>query len=248
MVPILVLLTFAGGSALDSKPGYVSTRVFPAVHATQAAAATETVFYAVSNRTIATHDRKTGTLVRESVGPAEHLNSALIHDGKVYCAHSNYPAKPDTSEIRVYDPATNKLAVWRDFPNPPGSLVWCLVKNNEWWCCFAHYGKDNAKTVLIHYAEGFREKRRYTFPATVVADWDAMSASGGVWDGETLLVSHHHYPVLYRMRVPAKGAALELVEVLKCPFAGQGIAADPATGGLVGIDRTKRAVVFAGRE
>jgi hypothetical protein len=29
------------------------------------------------------------------------------------------------------------------------------------------------------------------------------------------------------------------------PFPGQGIAADPKTGGLVGIDRDKREVVFA---
>ena len=72
-----------------------------------------------------------------------------------------------------------------------------------------------------------------------------MSASGGVWDGETLLVSHHHYKVLYRLKVPEDAKELELVEALACPFPGQGLARDPKTGGVVGIDRAARKVVFA---
>jgi hypothetical protein len=32
---------------------------------------------------------------------------------------------------------------------------------------------------------------------------------------------------------------------LPAPFTGQGIADDPATGGLVGIDRKQRQIVFA---
>jgi hypothetical protein len=63
-----------------------------------------------------------------------------------------------------------------------------------------------------------------------------------------LLVTHHHYKVLYRLRVPKEGTELELVEALTSPFPGQGIAADPKTGGLVGIDRDGKKVVFAVRE
>lgn len=72
-----------------------------------------------------------------------------------------------------------------------------------------------------------------------------MSASGGIFSGCELLVSHHHFPVLYRLRVPATGSTLEFVEALACPFPGQGFAIDPVTGGLVGIDRPHRRVVFA---
>jgi hypothetical protein len=72
-----------------------------------------------------------------------------------------------------------------------------------------------------------------------------MSASGGIWEGDTLLVTHHHYKVLYRLRLPKDGKELELVEALECPFPGQGIAADPKTGGLVGIDRNAKKVIFA---
>jgi hypothetical protein len=119
-----------------------------------------------------------------------------------------------------------------------------------WWCCFAKYGQGtNAGTLLLKMDDDFKELARWTFPKKVSDDWDGMSASGGIWDGETLLVSHHHFKVLYRLRVPGKGTELEFVEGLRCPFPGQGIAADPLLkGGLVGIDRSRQAVVFASSE
>ena len=40
------------------------------------------------------------------------------------------------------------------------------------------------------------------------------------------------------------GKLVHLVDVIASPFPGQGIAIDPS-GGLVGIDRGKRQVVFA---
>ena len=196
---------------------------------------------------VAEYDRATGKLLATSEGKAEHLNSAFVMDGRVYCAHSNYPKKPETSEIRVYDPATKALAVFHEFKEPPGSLVWNVHDGKNWWCCFAGYGADNAKTVLVRYGAGFREEARWTFPKAVVDDWDRMSASGGVWDGDTLLVSHHHFKVLYRLKVPKDGKELELVEALACPFPGQGVARDPKTGGLVGVDRGAKQVVFAER-
>lgn len=246
----LLLLTapFAGAeSKLALKPGYKPDLALKTEYATQAAAATDKHVFAVSSTTVAMYDRATGKLLAASTDRAEHLNSAFVWKGKVYCAHSNYPKKPETSEIREYDPATNKLSVFHEFKDPPGSLVWNVHDGKSWWCCFAHYQGDNAKTVLIKMTGAFREEQRWTFPAEVVADWDKMSASGGVWDGDSLLVSHHHYKVLYRLKVPKEGKELELVEALACPFPGQGIASDPKTGGLVGIDRGARKVVFASK-
>ncbi|MBA4068144.1 MAG: endonuclease [Isosphaera sp.] len=246
----LLLLTCAaadGGSKLDLKPGWKAAGELKSEFATQAAAADERRVYAVSNGTVAVYDRATGKLLAKSEGEAKHLNSAFLKDGKVYCAHSNYPTRPEASEVRAYDPATNTLTVFHDFKNPPGSLVWNVHDGKRWWCCFAHYQADNAKTVLVRYGDGWKEEARWTFPAKVVADWDGMSASGGVWDGDTLLVSHHHFKVLYRLRLPKDGAELEFVEALACPFPGQGVAADPKTGGLVGIDRAARKVVFAAK-
>jgi len=244
-------------SKLDLKPGWKAVGDgLKSEHATQAAAATEKHVYVVSSTTVATYDRATGKLLGTSQEKAEHLNSAFVWKGKVYCAHSNYPKTPETSEIRVYDPETSKLSIFHDFKAPPGSLVWNVYDGKNWWCCFAHYQADNAKTILVKYGDGFKELQRWTFPKAVVDDWDKMSASGGIWEvplarpeglGDTLLVSHHHYKVLYRMKVPKDGKELELVEALECPFPGQGIAADPK-GGLVGIDRGARKVVCASRE
>lgn len=231
-------------------PGWTTTRLIASSHATQAAAADHRHAYAISNTTVAQYDRTTGRLVQVgTAADAKHLNSGFVHEGRVYCAHSNYPAEPPESEIRVFDPATGGLALFHRFEAPPGSLVWCVQRGGNWWCCFAWYQADNARTVLVEYADGGleREARRFTFPAEVVADWDRMSASGGIWDGDTLLVSHHHFPVLYRLAVPESSGELRLVEAISCPFPGQGIAADPA-GGLIGIDRPNRRIVFAGRE
>jgi|SRR5579883_625983 len=247
LVPLLLAFTPLDGSKLTLRPGWKETGELKSAYATQAAAATDKHVFAVSSTTVAMYDRATGKLLSTSEGKAEHLNSAFVWKGKVYCAHSNYPKKPDTSEIRVYDPATNNLTVFHDFKNPPGSLVWNVHDGKNWWCCFAHYQADNAKTLLIKMTDKFEELQRWTFPKAVVDDWDKMSASGGIWDGDTLLVSHHHYKVLYRLKVPKEGKELELVEALECPFPGQGIAADSKTGGLVGIDRGARKVVFASK-
>lgn len=244
------LITSAEGetSGLQRRDALTASRLLASPHATQAAVADERHLYAISNTTVAQHDRSSGRLVRLATEPTtKHLNSGFIWDGKIWCAHSNYPALPHESDIRVFDPATGRLSVRHVFHDPPGSLVWCVIRDGRWWCCFAEYGDHNARTVLVEYeAGGFdRERRRLTFPAAIVADWDGMSASGGIWDGDTLLVSHHHFRVLYRLRLPAAGTVLEFVEALHCPFPGQGIAADPLTGGLVGIDRSRPAIVVA---
>lgn len=251
---ILLLIAVAPEAATSALPraaGWTTSRLLASPAATQAAAADQEHVYAISSTTVARYDRATARLMATATTPdTKHLNSGFVHDGKVWCAHSNYPATPHESDIRVYDPAADTLRVEHVFRDPPGSLVWCVVREDRWWCCFAHYGDDNPRTVLVEYEPGgfARERRRLRFPADVVADWHGMSGSGGIWDGDTILVSHHHVRVLYRLRLPAAGDALELVEALHCPFPGQGFAADPVTGGLIGIDRGRRAVVFAERE
>lgn len=238
-------------SSHDLKPGWELTASFKAKQATQAAAADERFFYAISNTHVAKYDRQTGKMISSSTSPgSKHLNSGYFHEGKLYCAHSNYPNLPEESDIRVYDPQKETLSVFHRFEKPPGSLVWCIRDPEAplWWCCFAHYGAENGKTFLAKMDERFGDIQRWSFPKKVVDDWDKMSASGGVWDAGTLLVSHHHFKVLYRLRVPPNGNELELVESLACPFPGQGIAVDPkVAGGLVGIDRYAGTVIFGAR-
>lgn len=228
-----------------SSGGFVLTGSMPSPLANQAAAADEKFVYVVDDGVISKHDRSTGKELARSIGKAQHLNSGFLWQGKLYCAHSNYPKKPHQSDIRVLDPESMKLEIFHTFDNPPGSLTWAVRRDKHWWCCFAHYGKDNEKSVLVQYGDGWKEIGRWTFPKELVADWGNYSLSGGIWMGDDLLATGHDKKVIYKLKVPKEGSVVKVVEVVPSPFPGQGIAADPKTGGLVGIDRAKRQVLFA---
>jgi hypothetical protein len=228
-----------------AKGAYVATGSLSSSDATQAAAADDKYVYAVSDNNVVKYDRATGKELARSKGRAQHLNSAFLDGGKLYSAHSNFPRKPDESDLRVLDPATMQLTVFHAFTDPPGSLTWAVRRDGDWWCHFAHYGKDNARSVLVRYDRDWRETGRWTYPPELVADWGNYSLSSGIWQGEHILATGHDKKVLYRLKVPRAGKVIELVEVIPSPFPGQGIAADPATGGLVGINRAKKEVVFA---
>jgi hypothetical protein len=241
-------LLFTGPLAADvprARGVFVATGTLPSANATQAAATDDTLVYAVSDNLVVKHDRATGKELARSTGRAQHLNSGFLWQGKLYCAHSNYPRKPDQSDIRVLDPETMELTVFHAFADPPGSLTWAVRRGEHWWCHFAHYGKENARSVLVRYDDGWKESGRWTYPQELVADWGNYSLSGGLWQGDDLLATGHDKRLIYRLHLPKEGTVVEAVEAIPSPFPGQGIAADPKTGGLVGIDRGKKAVVFA---
>ncbi len=239
--------------------GWKASRHIATTYATQAAAADDSYIYAISSTTIAQINRETGALVTTATSPTtKHLNSGFIFNRKLFCAHSNYPNEPHKCDIRVFDPEDGSIRIYHAFKDPPGSLVWCIRRGGNWWCCFARYGNKNHKTYLVEYANGGldNEKRRLLFPEKVVEDWDDMSASGGIWINDVLLTSHHHFPVLYKMRLPSQESSnnrLQLVSVFDCPFPGQGFALDFSRTDspnqqkppLVGISRPKRYVIFA---
>jgi hypothetical protein len=226
-------------------PGWLLTRSIAAPEAVQAAAAHENAIFAISSTQVAKYDRLTGERIAISTGDAQHLNSGFVWEGRLLLAHSNYPRLPECSEIKVLNPETMRLTTYKDFADFGGSLTWVVRKNGEWWCNFARYGAKNAETFLVRFDSEWRELARYTYPPEVIAQIGQMSLSGGLWRGDSLLVTDHDHPVLYELRVPASGSVLKYVGKHAAPFTGQGIAADPQTGGLVGINRAKRQVVFA---
>ena len=219
---------------------------FAAPEARQAAAADAENVYAISSTEVAKYDRA-GKLLAHSKGEASHLNSGFLHDGKLYLAHSNYPTKPEQSEIKVLDPATMELKTWLDFGASDGSLTWCVRDaDGVWWCNFAFYGADNAESYVAKF-DDWHEVARWTYPASVVKHFGTKSSSGGIWHQGKLLVTGHDEREIYVLGLPtdASDHVLHHVGTVKAPFTGQGIAADPATGGLIGIDRAKRRVIFA---
>jgi len=236
----LLALSF-NASASD----FHATRRMPAPEAHQAAAAEGKFVYAITSRAVAKYDRATGKRVAVSAGAAKHLNSGFFWKGKLLCAHSNYPLKPERSEIKVLDTDSMKLTTFKDFGNAGGSLVWALRKDGHWWCNFAHYGADNAKTFLVKCDDQWRELARWTFPQKVISQLGRYSLSGGIWRGDELWVTGHDDPVAFRLRLPKAGEVLEYIGQHAVPFTGQGFANDPVTGGLIGISRAQRQVVFA---
>lgn len=254
MKPLALALALAAGLVAakgysvelpKARAAYVAAGTMPSPHATQAAAADESFVYAVSNDLVVKYDRASGKELARSTGKAQHLNSAFLWKGKLYAAHSNFPRKPHQSDLRVLDPATMELTVHHTFADPPGSLTWAVRRGEHWWCHFAHYGKDNAQSVLVRYDDRWQEQRRWTYPPQLIAEWGTYSLSGGLWQDEHLLTTGHDRRVMYRLRVPDAGKVVEVVDEVPSPFPGQGIASDPKTGGLVGIDRAKKQVVFA---
>lgn len=237
--------TLACVAVETSEVRYVATDLLPAPEAHQAAAADERFVYAVSSTVVAKYDRMTRGRLAVSSGEARHLNSGFLWTGKLYCAHSNYPSKPEKSEIMVLDPELMTLTTFKTFAENRGSLTWVVREGDAWWCTFAHYGAENAKTVLVKFDADWRERGVWRYPESVVRDLGQYSISGGIWRDGMLLATGHDRRVIYRLKLPESGDELRLIDVVSAPFPGQGIAVDPKTGGLVGIDRAKRSVVFA---
>ena len=120
----------------------VRTGALSAPEASQAAAADERFVYAIGSALIARYDRASGQRVAFSSGGAKHLNSGFLWQGKLFCAHSNFPGKPEKSEIMVLNPETMLLTRYKDFGEYRGSLTWAVREGDHWWCTFAHYGAD----------------------------------------------------------------------------------------------------------
>jgi len=234
--------TTAAAPPAPSDRVWAVAREISASEAVQAAAADEQAFYAISSTKIAKYDRKTGERVAVSQGKAEHLNSGFFWKGQLYCAHSNYPRVPEKSKIMALDPKTMQLSTFKDFGNAGGSLTWAIRHQGSWWCNFAKYGPDNASTFLVRYDDAWNETGRWSYPAEVFSELHNYSFSGGIWHEDSLLLTGHDDPVLFRFTLDSSNR-LTLVEKQKIPFTGQGIAIDPITQGLVGIDRARRKII-----
>jgi len=239
-----VIAAFAGGAAATAAD-WKAVRTIPAEEARQAAAADGRVIFAITNRVVATYDRESGRRLAVSTGEAQHLNSGFVHKGRLLCAHSNYPSLPEQSQIKVLDPGTMALTTFHDFQDYGGSLTWVVRKDGQWWCNFAKYGDQNAKTFLSRFDDDWKETGRWTYPDEVIRQLNRYSLSGGLWRGDVLLATDHDHQRLYRLKLPKNGSQLQYLGSQAAPFTGQGIALDPVSGALIGIHRARKQIVFA---
>ena len=254
---LLVLLGFSGGTHSDAgERGFREIRYFPAQEARQGVAVDDAYVYVVGSQRIGKYDKETGERVAEWVGdesgPIIHLDSGVIVDGKLYCAHSNYPELPMTSSVEIWDAATLEHLGNHSFGIYRGSCTWVDCYDGHWWAAFAHYekwkkdtGKGTECSSVVKFGEDWRELGSWVLPDSVVGRMRPMSNSGGSWGPDSLLYcTGHDYPEVYALRIPEQGSVLELVEVVPLDVYGQGIAWDRTWKNMIyGIRKKDREVV-----
>lgn len=215
--------------------------------------------YAVGSRSITQHDKLTGTPLRRwQASGVEwiHLDSAMVRNERLYCAHSNYPLLPMTGSVEIYDASTLEWLARHELKDPPGSFTWLDWHDGSWWACFAHYNgfggypdKDHSLTTLVRYSADWEEQGRWRFPAELLRRFGRYSCSGGSWTLEgRLFCTGHDAAEAYVLSIPKQGEELVLEQVLNLNGYGQGIAFDRTQKGapvLYSIKRRSREVVMS---
>lgn len=245
---IAAFLAIATPFGAQAKPVLEQTGEFAIREANQAVGVDDAHFYAIDNQTIGKYDKKTGKLVKrwqgDKKGPILHLDSAMLMDGKLYAAHSNYPDWPMTSSLEIWDAATMEHIGSHSFGINWGSLTWVDWKDGHWWMGFANYDKPfgpdkspygrKANTQMIKFTPDFRMVESWVLPKELLDRFEDMSNSGGSWGPDGFLYLTGHDPAeLYRVRLPKMGPVLEVVDIIPMNVRGQGIAWDRSQPGVI---------------
>ena len=253
----VALVALAGPASAQQAPTrFEEVRRFAAPEAVQGVAVDDRYFYAISNRSIGKYDKATGRRVDgwegEADGPIIHLDSGVVIDGLLYCAHSNYPGVPMTSSIEIFDPETMTHVGSHSLGIMEGSATWVDRRDGHWWITFANYtgpggvpGHGSEWTSLVQFDESWRRVAGFVYPAEVVERFDVMSNSGGTWGSDgRLYITGHDEGVVFVLALPESGSVLTLEEELPITAEGQGIAWDRAEPGVMySIIRSGREVV-----
>ena len=265
---LLVSIAVSGFAALASAgepAGWIEARRYVAPSARQAVAVGEKHFFAIGNRWIEKYEKASGRKLAEwrgaDDGPIIHLNSGILIDGELWCAHSNHPGVPMASSIERFDPETLEHTGSHSFGIFQGSATWVDHHDGAWWVAFAHYGgkrgdkkggvpgKGPEWTSLVRFDDAWRRTGGWLYPSDLIARFAPSSNSGGIFgDDGRLYVTGHDEASIYILRLPSAGSTLEWVETAPAPFAGQGISWDPGDPqALWGIVKATREVVVGTR-
>ena len=260
LICLAAALRAANPDNAQPPPEGVEVRRFPAIEAKQGVAVDHAFVYVISNHAIGKYDKKTGRKVAQwegsESGPIIHLNAGIVLDGKLYCAHSNYPAIPMTSSLEIWDTATLEHIGTHSFGIMGGSLTWIDWYEGTWWAAFGMYtgkkaepGKDPSWTTIVQFDEKWRRLQGWVFPRELVEKFAPSTNSGGCWGPDGLLYcTGHDYFEAYVVRLPKAGSTLEYVRAVAVASFGQGIVWDRYGEPLLwGIDQKNKRMVVASR-
>lgn len=209
---------------------------YKAPQAKQGVVANKDHFIVFSNDSIVKYEKTTGKMVGSYYGKdLKHLNSGVLKNGKLYCAHSNYPALPMWSSIEVFDEQTLEHTGTHSFGIENGSCTWMDIYNGFYYVFFAHYanpgkmepGKDVSWSQLVKYDSEWRRTEAWVLPPALVEKLTPYSLSGGVITSTgDLICTHHHHNELYLLSFPETGSELVLKATIPTSIPGQAIAFD----------------------
>lgn len=221
--------------------------------ARQAVAVDNDHLYVIENSSIVkyTKDGDSISMWRETEGIIQHLNSGIVIDGQLYCAHSNYPNLPMTSSIEIFDTNTMQHCGSISFGINVGSCTWIVTDQQNWFVFFAHYnnraqlqGCDVSYSQLVKFDKNFTRLESWVLPQVLIDEVAPYSLSGAIYLSGKFYTTGHDAQKLYILELPTRGSELKWVGEIDVPFAGQGIAFDPQYPNvLYGINKSERKVI-----
>lgn len=248
---------------LPATPGwsYTELRRLPAEEARQGVASDKDFLYAINNFAIGKYRKTTGERVAgwscEEHKPLTHINAGIVHEGKLYGAHSNYPGVPMLSSVEIWDTRTMQHIGTHSFGREDGSLTWIDRRNGRWIACFVHYGKKGGEpgrgpewTRIVEFDDEWRQTGGWVLPADLLAHiaGNGYSCSGGAFGpGGYLYVTGHDNTELYALRFPSAGPALEWVATFPVAAQGQAFGWDPVEKDVIHMITRKSREIVSGR-
>lgn len=247
---------------------YEELRRLPAPEAGQGAFADRGFIYAINNHTLGKYAKETGRRVASweggDKGPFIHLNAGIVHEGRLYGAHSNYPTVPMESSVEIFDAATLQPVGAHKFGRTDGSFTWLdrrerstLHSGGTWIACFVHYGQRGGApgrgpehTRIVEFDAQWQPLRTWTLPPALIAKIGAKgySLSGGAFGPRGLLyATGHDEPELFVLDLPAEGKTATWLGTIPITAEGQAFGWDPVESGVLYTIGRKTREVIVGR-
>lgn len=255
MKRVFIVWVLFSCSFMSNAQTFQKVKTYPTEYARQAVAVDNDYFYAIDSYEIGKYDKKTGELVKVwkgvENGNIKHLNSGMVLKGKLWCAHSDYPAVPRYSSIEIFNTETMEWEGMKVFGEYDGAAN-IIVGRDAPWVLFAHYtgpkaepGRTSADTRLDKFDGDWNRIASYTFPKDVIEKVQPKSISGGDWgaDGYFYCTGHDKAEV-YQLKLPEEGTVMEYIKTIPVECEGQGICFDDE-GKLWTIKRKTKEVVVS---